>query len=175
QFEDTETVAGFKTRVFGHEIGEDQKCRLIAGGKELKDSQQMGFYRLPEDSCLHVMISRKVSSGFAARASPSVASPGASASAAAASSRTVSGEAGSAILCALTLGMVIAGWTLFVVFPGLFSSEAISLLVVLTLLQLAATLPLLKKALSVALGACWWRRPSGDSRISSRVPGRRRQ
>lgn len=30
---------------------------MIASGKELQDAQQMGFYRLQEDACLHVMIS----------------------------------------------------------------------------------------------------------------------
>ncbi len=70
-------------------------------------------------------------------------------------------------------GMVIAAWTLKMAFPELFSSEATALLLLLTLLQLAATLPLLKKAVLTVLGACWWR-PSAGSRIS-RVPGRRRQ
>lgn len=70
-------------------------------------------------------------------------------------------------------GMVIAAWTLKTAFPELFSSEATALLLLLTLLQLAATLPLLKKAVLTALGACWWR-PSAGSRIS-RAPGRRRQ
>ncbi|CAM9522410.1 unnamed protein product [Scytosiphon promiscuus] len=137
----------------------------------------MGAYRLQEGTCLHVMISRKC---ISVGAKKNYGSCAAAVAARFVRSRhqtfwTISREAGSAILCVLTLGMVIAGWTLFVVFPEVFSLGATALLVLLTLLQLAATLPLLKKALSVALGACWWRRPSGGSRTSSRVPGRRRQ
>lgn len=78
-------------------------------------------------------------------------------------------------------GMVIAAWTVRMAFPDLFSSAATAFLLLLTSLQLAVTLPLLKKAVVGALGACscWWRhRPSEGRRSSSsssRAPGRRRQ
>ncbi|CAM9829297.1 unnamed protein product [Ectocarpus sp. 8 AP-2014] len=172
QFDDAETVADLKTRVFGDVIGEGKRCRLIASGKELQDSQKMGSYRIQEGSCMHVMISQRGAVAGAARGSPGAAAVPPSAAGSTSSSRGVGRGAGSAILCALTLGMVMAAWTVYMVFPELFSCGATCLLLLLTLLQLAATLPILKQALLVALGACWWRpwvrRPSS-------VPGRRRQ
>ncbi|CAB1112892.1 unnamed protein product [Ectocarpus sp. CCAP 1310/34] len=172
QFDDAETVADFKTRVFGDVIGEGKRCRLIASGKELQDSQKMGSYRIQEGSCMHVMISQRGSVAGAAQGSPGAAAvPQAAGSTS--SSRGVGRGAGSAILCALTLGMVMAAWTVYMVFPELFSCGATCLLLLLTLLQLAATLPILKQALLAALGTCWWR-PSVTRRPSS-VPGRRRQ
>ncbi|CAM9583510.1 unnamed protein product [Ectocarpus fasciculatus] len=174
QFDDAEAVADFKARVFGDVIGEGQRCRLIASGKELQDSQRMGSYRIQEGSCMHVMISQRGSVAGPARGTPGAASapPSAAGSTSTSSSRGVGRGAGSAILCALTLGMVVAAWTGYMVFPELFSSGATGLLLLLTLLQLAATLPILKQALFAALGACWWR-PS--VRRPSSVPGRRRQ
>eukprot|EP00752_Nemacystus_decipiens_P003239 g2997.t1 len=191
QFKDAETVAEFKARVFSHETGEGKRCRLIASGKELQDAKQMGFYRLQEDACLHVMINDRGAVARAAAAAPAaspVVSSTASAPVPAAGSRpgSASEGAGFVILCTLTLAMVIAAWTVRMAFPDFFSSAATAFLLLLTSLQLAATLPLLKKAVATALGACscWWRPSAGGSagsgsRPSSastpRVPGRRRQ
>ncbi|CAM9171349.1 unnamed protein product [Ectocarpus sp. 13 AM-2016] len=153
-------------------LARNSQCRLIASGKELQDSHKMGSYRIQEGSCMHVMISQKGSVAGAARGTPGAAAVPQSAAGSTSSSRGVGRGAGSAILCALTLGMVMAAWTVYMVFPELFSCGATCLLLLLTLLQLAATLPILKQALLAALGACWWR---PWVRRQSSVPGRRRQ
>ncbi|CAM9628085.1 unnamed protein product [Pylaiella littoralis] len=189
QFNDAETVAKFKARVFGGDMAEGQKCRLIASGRELRDPQPMWLYGIQEGACLHVMISKKRAEGQTKQGSPKAvvaaaaalaappAPPAPSSSAAppapAPSSSSPPGLSfigamdGYLILCTLTTGMLVSGWTFYMVFPELISPLSACLMLLLTLLQLAAMMPLLLRAVSRVLRAC--------HRSSSRVPERRRQ